>query len=367
MSQNKYNNNIATQELAECIAKDRPILMTGAGLSRLVGYPSWYDLMLELRSVLGSEVDVDDELLVNKEYDKYAEKLLSKSIRQTDLFPFIKERFGPERANSRYDELHLELVGLPFCGLVTTNYDRVLEDATQAHLYKVMGAKAPGCKPRDLCYDEHGTFVFDFIRRLARSSDMGCRDEILHLHGYYEHPKHIILTDSDYSKRYGRMLPGSSSQGSEVTIHHKVLWSLLVTHPFVFFGFSMYDPYFIRITEIIKKEFELGSTYVKNRHYAVLPMEKVDEALTERLKSAGILPVLYEMPSEGEDRYKKGLLSFLKNLQANMIGSGISKFPQEESDLQSEIKEPDPVQTEDEIQARDITLRMLKKYENSQN
>ncbi len=361
MPRRDWDNDAPTKELATCIVKEKPLLMVGAGLSRLVGYPSWYELMLELKDALGSEVDHDDELLIKRQYDKFAEKLLSKSKRPTDLSPFIQERFGPDKVRKRYDKIHIELIGMPFCGVVTTNYDRVLEDAAQAHLYKIMGAEANSCVPRDLCYDEHGTFIFEFMRRLVRPVDPGYREEILHLHGYYEHPRNIVLTDSDYAKRYGRLLTDGSSENMEVTRHHKVLWSLLVTHPFVFFGFSMDDPYFMRITEIIKQEFELGSSYVKTRHYAVLPLENVEDQLEERLKSAGILPVLYEMPAEEEERHQKGLSAFLENLRVKIIEASVPKISKEEKDLLIESKDISPVEIGDEIDAREITSRVLKR------
>ncbi|MFH2053331.1 MAG: SIR2 family protein [bacterium] len=364
-------SDAALAKLAECLATEKPILMVGAGLSKLVDYPLWWELFEELKVALDSPIAKDHEFLVKKLYDRYADELIRLAKRPEDLGPFIRKRFGPQSDSPPFDpDVHLPLLALPFCGVVTTNYDSVLEHAAAAHLAREIpsgidaGSTEPGrfyCRPTDLCNYNHGTPVFDLLRRFACPGARPCRDEVLHLHGHHDAPDSIILTYSDYLSKYGPLLPdGRTEPSGIVPFHHKVIWSLLVSHPFVFIGFGMEDPYFMKMQEIIRDEFRLGTGYVQVRHFAVMPSNEVTPDLNERLMRSAILPVPYalsEGPEEAGTKYSQGLSDFLCSLGIR-LGAVATTLVEQPSEREIEAAGL-PQKLDDEVSARDVSKRML--------
>ena len=365
------SSDAALAKLAECLATEKPLLMVGAGLSKLVNYPLWWELLADLKAALDSSVAKDHEFLVGKRYDRYADELIRLAKRPDDLGPFIRKRFGPQSDSPPFcSDVHLPLLELPFCGVVTTNYDSVLEHAATAHLAREIpsGTDAGStelsrlfCQPTDLCNHNHRTPVFDLLRRFACPGAPPCRNEVLHLHGYYDAPDGIILTYSDYLSKYGPLLPGGKTElNGKVPFHHKVIWSLLVSHPFVFIGFGMEDPYFMKMQEIIRTEFRLGTGYVQARHFAVMPSNEVTPDLNERLMRSAIRPVPYDLPEGPEDigaRYRQGLSDFLCSLGIRLGGVG---KPLVEQATEREFETANHrAQVHGEVSARDVSKRML--------
>lgn len=363
----------AVLEIANCLAHERPLLMAGAGLSKLAGYPLWPELMEELRATLNSSVEKNHPLMVSKQYDRYADELLRLAKRPKDLGPLIRRRFGPMDSFHDFDhQVHLRLLALPFCGVVTTNYDRVLEVVCTEYLANCGRAPHSGespaevrayCSPIDLCSDEDRTPVFDLLRRFSCPGLQAYREGVLHLHGYYDNPDRIILRYSDYVMKYGQLLPDTRVEmAGEVPFHHKVIWSLLVTHPFVFVGFGMEDPYFLKMQEIIKTEFRYGTAYVQPRHFAVMPRHEVNPDLEQKLMHSAIRPVPYDLPPglEGKvERYLCGLSDFLESLDARVTSACGTQPITQGTKPGSEKLGPKPLA--DEVTARDVTTRMLAK------
>ena len=113
-----------------------------------------------------------------------------------------------------------------FRGVVTTNYDSVLEDAVSAD-----GAR---CEELDLCAPRPFA-IFDFLRATSAGRS---RAFVLHLHGWFRNPQHLVMTSDDYATRYGTYYE-TTPDGDEVrrdldTVHRKVLWALLVSYPILF-------------------------------------------------------------------------------------------------------------------------------------
>jgi len=364
-------SDTALVTLAKCLASEKPLLMVGAGLSKLVDYPLWRELLDELKCALDSSVARNHEFLVGKLYDRYADELIRLAKRPEDLVPFIRKRFGPQDGSPLFDpDVHLPLLELPFCGVVTTNYDSVLEHAATAHLAQEIpsGIDAGNtelsrlnCQPTDLCNQNHRTPVFDLLRRFACPEARPYRNEVLHLHGHYDTPNSIILTYSDYLAKYGPLLPGGKTEPSgNVPFHHKVIWSLLVSHPFVFVGFGMEDPYFMKMQEIIRAEFRLGTGYIQARHFAVIPSHEVTPDLNKELMQSAILPVPYDLPEDFEDvetRYRRGLSDFLCSLSIRL--GDFRKPPAEHPPAREPEIAGHRDQLHGEISAREVTKRML--------
>jgi hypothetical protein len=197
------------------------------------------------------------------------------------------------KASGNYDQVHLALVQLGFCGLVTTNYDEVLECAVREAFRTSDGPKT--CAALDLCNGR--TFnVLRFLRGLSNPSE---HRYVLHLHGIHSAPNNIILTSLDYVDKYGQQI-AYDDQGNPLgrsldTIHRKVVWALLATHPLVFVGFSMEDAFFNYILKVVQADFQSGTAPI---HFAIFGQKQGDDmnAKTDALRRNGVQAVYYPIP-----------------------------------------------------------------------
>ena len=122
-------NEERKRELIELVASGEAILIVGAGSSARVGYVTWDRLMEELENLANrcgaclDQTRKDDPL-------EYAEDIKSHIEKTDDIgkyYDLLYELFQPNAQG--YDEFHRLLVDLPVRGILTTNYDTVLETA----------------------------------------------------------------------------------------------------------------------------------------------------------------------------------------------------------------------------------------------
>ena len=306
-------NEERKRELIDLVASGEAILIVGAGSSARVGYVTWKGLLKELEDLanecgagLNQERKGDDLA--------YAEDIKSHIYNEMgDLgryYAFLDELFKPK--SPAYDEFHRMLVDLPFRGILTTNYDTVLEEALFG---KKIEAERDGrqIRPIDVMPLVIGPdtprLIHEFL--LARSNDPHISQRIAHLHGIYRYQDSIILSASDYVRNYGlRVKQTGEVQGNEGrwTFHRKLLWAVLATRRVVFVGFSMEDPYFNKMLEIVSTDLW---GWDKSIHFAVMGISTEDSKnKAKRLKSNyGVETVFYEVLEDShqqlEDLFKE--------------------------------------------------------------
>lgn len=228
--------------------------MAGAGTS-LSRYGSWNDALRalgELATRYGADFTANEAQLQADPLG-YAQEaktalLASGEEGKARYLGFLGRRFGP-RPQDQFGELHELLVSLPFCGIMTTNYDpcfvaaiaKLVPGSFDAH--RILGG------PRDA--------VNDWIRSLNSPGERLRR--VLHCHGYYLDPESMVLATEDYRDLYEPPAPpAASSDGErgptriEATTAVQVLLTVLVGWPVIFIGFSMRDPYFKALIDFIK-------------------------------------------------------------------------------------------------------------------
>ena len=220
----------------------------------------------------------------------YAQKIKDKIVadnHEEDYTQFLFEKFQPFENRDSYSEFHISLIKLGFCGIVTTNYDRVLEIAIQSS----PDLCSHECVSLDLC-EKKSYSIFPFLRSLNSKTN---HSQVLHLHGYYRNPSDIILTKKDYEKNYGQLDENDKKPQRPLdTIHRKVIWALLTTHPHLFVGFSLTDPYFLEMIRTVNYDFKLGK---KCSHYAIMGYHddiEMSRILCE-LTQLGICPIFYKI------------------------------------------------------------------------
>ena len=125
-------NEERKRELIKLVASGEATLMVGAGSSARVGYVTWKGLLEELEDLAnrcGPGLDQrqrGDDLA-------YAEDIKSHIQKTADIgkyYDLLDQLFKPK--SPAYDEFHSLLIDLPFRGILTTNYDTVLEEALLA-------------------------------------------------------------------------------------------------------------------------------------------------------------------------------------------------------------------------------------------
>lgn len=346
----ELNENIQRKrELIELVASNEAVLMVGAGSSVRVGYVSWRELLKrleDLASKFGDGFPKDDERRVN-DPTGYAAAIKSHMRKRGALNRYHAEvsRLFQSR-NPQYDNFHKTLVALPFRGILTTNYDPVLDAALSASETKfphdfslVVGSSPP-------------SQIHEFLIRMNNDSRIPRR--IAHLHGKYDIPESIVLGSDDYSKAYGvELLENDSGRPSQSgwTLHRKLLWAILATRRVLFVGFGMNDPYFNRMLETVSSDLW---GWEKATHYTIasISLENGEDrkAKAARLKREyGVGTVFYEPVDNSHseldhiiDEIAKECGNDVQSASVRRGATGSAKKTEEEEDSPKSIQSASP-------------------------
>ena len=312
-------NEAAKQQLVSLLKEKRAILMVGAGSSKLAGFPLLNELIDKLSQLTSSLLESE-----GTEFTAYADLIkdqLDKEGRIREYYKSLDKIFQPKKNRNNHTAFHCALVKLGFCGIITTNYDIVLETAVGEAFSKDSYWR---CDPIDLCLPTKPYRFFEFLRSLSPNTD---HRWVLHLHGCFDNSERIILTRKDYLRAYGELgangMDGNSNRILD-TIHRKVIWALLVMHSLVFVGFSMKDEFFMKMLEVVRKDFELDSEPV---HFAIMnyTSDEDRERTSLILRRKGVLPIFYHVPelrSLNDSPDHSGLERLVFEL-ANSLGTSI--------------------------------------------
>ena len=292
-SEERDENTERERELIELVASGEAILIVGAGSSIRVGYPDWPGLLKELEDLSNRLVDGFQPHEEKRANDPliYAEVLKSCiSGARGGLeryYALLEDLFSPK--DPPYEDLHKRLVLLPFRGILTTNYDTVLEAA----LSEIEPSSAYD-NSLIIDHDSAGR-VREFL--MAMNNDKRMTQRIAHLHGKFYPASSIILSIEDYERAYGLRLTANQGQrDSEWTLHRKLLWAVLATRRAIFIGFSMDDPYLNKMLDTVSTDLW---GWDQSIHFAIMSISPEDaedlKDKAERLKSEyGVDTVFYE-------------------------------------------------------------------------
>ena len=299
-------NSEQKQDLIELVASGEAILIVGAGSSKRVEYPDWSGLLEQLELLARKCNDSFKQDLGKREnYPlEYAEDIKSHICKKTGnldrYHALLQELFGPK--TPQFKDFHRKLVMLPFRGILTTNYDTVLEAA----LGNIEPASA---YDNSLVIDQSSVArVHEFL--MAMNNDKRMTRRIAHLHGKFDISDRVILSINDYRRAYPlNPTDENSREDYESRLRFKLLWSVLATRRVVFVGFSMNDPYLNKILQVVSNDLW---RWDKSIHYTILSISRrsADESKerAEWLKSEyGIGTVFYEHFGENLDDPYQGL------------------------------------------------------------
>lgn len=308
-------NEERKRELIKLVASGEAVLLVGAGSSKRVGYPDWRGLLKNLE-------DLTNEFGYGFKPDKkkredfpltYAQEIKLHVCQNGDLKKYYTLlarllELDLDIENPPVEKLHKTLVSLPFRGILTTNYDIVLEAALADITQSPVGLNS---------LIVHEDFEIEVNRFIRAVSDQSRPRRIAHLHGRYDLPKSIILTSKDYEKAYGFVVPEETSElknyqgisrlnlfnpdseqkNSQPTLHRRLLSVILPTRRLVFVGFSMDDPYFEKMLKTVSMEMTESGT---STHFAIMDIcpkcaQTLKAKAKKRKRDYGVDTVFYKV------------------------------------------------------------------------
>lgn len=228
---------LAALQTKECV------LFCGSGLSRWSGLPDWEGLLFRMLDYLSDRGLPAHERTEIKAIIRQGDLLMAASIcgrrmRSADMRAFFDEVFI--NPNPRPHEVHALIVTLGPDSFVTTNYDRLVDDAYQpAH---------DGLTLMPINNDqpvEH-----------ARIMKHGASRFIFAPHGRAERIDTVVLSREDYR----RIQFENQSVG-------KALEHFFLSRPVVYLGFGLRDPDFLMLRDQIASTYQGG----EREHFAILP------------------------------------------------------------------------------------------------
>lgn len=281
-------NRAAYVRLIELVRSGEAIAFAGAGVAAPLGYPDWPGVVARLAAVLTGrgiqEIQINgqtiaiDRVLAMKALPLVQVQILKSSLGD-DYFRALSDLFGPKEKTIASIS---DLVELPFRHFLTSNYDPCLEKHHN-----------PSNPPESICLRQDA--AANFIQTFA---DARCPRHVVHVHGRYDDPSRIVLTEEDYGV-YER----------DATV--RLFWSQ-VTLKVVFFGCSLEDADLLSGFRNVRRT--LNNHQAEPRHFAIMPLADADQEQGIRIQLEmryGIQPVFFPKPGQSFSEYDD-LLSRLK-------------------------------------------------------
>jgi hypothetical protein len=269
-----FNTLVASIERGECA------IFIGAGLSMPIGYPSLLDLLHEMAKE-ARIVDLEQKKAIDKSYPRDFQTIKN-TIGVDKYHELLLSLFDHTKRNMQFNSLLLNVLQIPFCSFITTNYDPCLEFAF-SNLSAVRR-----------CY----SFSYPNLPVLHLRGN-----HIFHPHGYInpENPdsvNSIILSEDEFATAY--------EYGQETSIFFRDLFEGLDV---LFIGFGWNDLSILDIVERVKKLRKIREDIaVKQNFHLFRDRSKfaiIDDDTYQRDKSnenyidrLGIVPIIYEKKSK---------------------------------------------------------------------
>ncbi len=283
-------------EILKAAESGQLLIFVGAGVSRIIGGPSWQNLAWKYLEFVHEECGINySEYKHLKKQD--ARKLLSVcselAKRKGKIFDFKKHLESDVELNTnlkykKYSGIHQLLEDFN-CPYITTNFDSFL-DKTYSSMPSVKKSKTQKSvqKNRNIIY--HFEDVQD--------PDLLKGGDVVHIHGSIHDRKKrdLVLTISDYFKAYSRELKGKKKQ----TYLPDFLTEVFKKKVVLFVGYGL-------------EEFELLEFIVNNnenvddkRHYILYPFLKEEGNIVHLQKTyysqLGVNLIPYSISTIGYDQ-----------------------------------------------------------------
>ncbi len=271
-------------KLRNVVARPETVFLVGSGLSCSAGLPTWGDLLDALAGKVdecGGDTIAVRRLKKNGDYLSAAD-LAASQLTARDLGAVIRRACRSDTAQPA--EVHRALVRVgPTC-FVTTNYDQLIERAIEEY--------RPNERPR-VVTNRQTPDITDIMAAHARNF-------VFKYHGDVMDTESIVLSREQYRKMSG-----------EFRAVVEAMKSILSTRPVVILGFSMKDPDFMAIQDLLISVFSGHA----GEHYAILADNEATDVERSHWKRKYNVDIIgYPTNPDRETRHAK-LVDLLRDLR----------------------------------------------------
>ncbi|MFQ5629427.1 MAG: SIR2 family protein [bacterium] len=283
-----FDASAIPQRLVEAARVQNLVPLVGAGISHQAGdvFPGWNAFLKQMkeRAVANKYVSATEgeelEQLIDGGKPLMAAEALRYSLPGDEYESILEEKFDPPDVHPA--EVHKALFRLNPPMILTTNYDRLLEDAYAEEFKRSV---------KVLTYRDAVT-----AQRFLQSGRVnGNRPIVFKIHGTIDEPEGIVLSERDYRHLVYRQ-PG----------YRLVLSAIFLTKVILMLGFSFADPELRLLLEGLRES-------LKNRShpdYIFLPKSAIGAVESRRLRDDfGVQVITYD-PSPGHQEVLQ-LINFL--------------------------------------------------------
>ncbi len=279
---NRDDNKHRINDLIKRLKSRRVLPFVGAGMSVPSGLPSWEKFLRSTADKCGVPATKVDELVSNGKYEECADAIIE--IMKEDWF-LQRFRYEFECGKGDVDGPIKLMPELFFTGVLTTNFDRLLE----------------------LVYDGHqNSFKNVFYKITGDSLDFVSRGDsnLLKIHGHFELGDGRVLTSKEYDLAYGQEMINLN------LVLPRFFKSISQSYCILFLGCSLKNDRVMKMLKAIKEEIKKDGGK-SPEHFALIsePLDREAKIAQERfLIDHMIYPIWY--PNE-EHQYLDYIFSFI--------------------------------------------------------
>lgn len=264
------------RDLKERYAEGNVVLFVGSGASVVAGAPGWRQLLHKLKQ------EADDQLTQLNDGGELGQLLAGPPSDLILAAGYLKEKLGENLLGERIKRelgalrptnIHRAIARLHLAGVVTTNYDCLIEDVLPGWTV-VLPTSSMSLDQREFIVKLHGS----------------CRPE----------PHKVVIAPSDYKEllRNQRLVA--------------VMGRLYTNYTFLFVGFGMSDPDTVATLEPLRDVF--GET--SRLHYALMSEDEIGPIRTGDLKRRLNVTVL---PYASPDGSHSEVVTFIDQLADSFV------------------------------------------------
>ncbi|AMK79064.1 hypothetical protein A1342_02865 [Methylomonas methanica] len=267
------------EQLLQRLEQKEVVPFVGAGISVAGGFPTWHGHLRQQAKTANLNKDHIEALLANGQFEDVIAEI--ESQRSRDLF--VQEIRDVFKRTGSIPDVVLRLTELFDDTLLTTNYDRLLEQA----------------------YD---TGEKDAVQVINGLSGLEARQSgkvtVVKLHGDIIQPSRCVLSKNQYDQAYGEQELDLTRPIPKLLSYHYKTSSLL------FLGCSLYNDRTLQVFRAVKQE--VGDTELP-QHFSFEQAPDNLEDLAQRndyLAQLGITAIWFE---KARYEYVEGLLSLARD------------------------------------------------------